>query len=63
MGVSEYITEIRMQKAKELLVSGQNLRLADISQMVGYSDPGHFSKSFKKNTGYSPSEYEDIKRK
>ncbi|WP_342424018.1 response regulator [Paenibacillus sp. FSL E2-0178] len=63
MGVSEYITEFRMQKAKELLVSGQNLRLADISQMVGYSDPGHFSKSFKKNTGFSPSEYEVIKRK
>ncbi|MEK4510559.1 MULTISPECIES: response regulator [Paenibacillus] len=58
ISVSDYIFELRMQTAKELLLSGKNLRLTDIAEMVGYSDPGHFSKSFKRNTGLSPSEYE-----
>ncbi|WP_256759744.1 response regulator [Cohnella sp. WQ 127256] len=58
MSVSDYLFETRMQRAKELLVSGQNLRLTNIAEMVGYSDPGHFSKSFKKYTGLTPSEYE-----
>lgn len=58
MSVSDYILETRMKKAKELLVSGRNLRLTDIAEMVGYADSGHFSKSFKKHTGLSPSEYE-----
>lgn len=58
MSVSEYIVETRMKKAKELLASGQNLRLSSIAEMVGYSDVAHFSKTFKKHTGLSPSEYE-----
>ncbi|MFC5407096.1 response regulator [Cohnella soli] len=56
--VSDFILDTRMQKAKELLVSGRNLRLTDIAEMVGYGDAGHFSKTFKKYTGISPSEYE-----
>ncbi|MCQ6561114.1 response regulator [Paenibacillus mendelii] len=63
MSVSDYILETRIQRAKELLISGNNLRLTDISQMVGYSDPGHFSKTFKKHTGLSPSEYEVTRTK
>ncbi|WP_054955606.1 response regulator [Paenibacillus dakarensis] len=62
-GISDYITEVRMQKAKELLSSGGNLRLADIAGLVGYSDPGHFSKSFKKHAGMTPSEYEVMRNK
>ncbi|MEC0244084.1 response regulator [Paenibacillus dokdonensis] len=58
MSVSDYIVETRMKRAKELLSSGQNLRLSSIAEMVGYSDLGHFSKTFKKHTGLSPSEYE-----
>ncbi|MFX3632317.1 MAG: response regulator [Candidatus Pristimantibacillus sp.] len=63
MSVSDYIVETRMQRAKELLISGKNLRLTDIAEMVGYSDASHFSKSFKKFTGRSPSEYEILRSK
>lgn len=63
IGVSDYITDVRMRKAKELLLHGHNLRLSDISLMVGYSDPSHFSKSFKKYTGLPPSEYEVLHKK
>lgn len=58
MSVSDYIVETRMKKAKDLLSSGRNMRLSSIAEMVGYSDLGHFSKTFKKHTGLSPSEYE-----
>ncbi|WP_068777065.1 response regulator [Paenibacillus sp. FJAT-26967] len=61
LSVNDYITEVRMQKAKDLLSSGNNIRLSDISEMVGYSDPGYFSKTFKKHVGLSPSEYETRK--
>ncbi|WP_162463239.1 response regulator [Paenibacillus psychroresistens] len=56
--VGDYITDIRMQKAKELLGKG-NIRVAAISEMVGFCDATHFSKSFKKRFGLPPSEYEN----
>ena len=59
--VSDCIASIRMQKAKEL-INSRNIRLADISEMVGYCDASHFSKSFKKHFGMSPSEYENIRK-
>lgn len=52
----EYLTEIRMHKAKELLRMTA-LRSADIAYQVGYNDPHYFSSAFKKNTGLSPIEF------
>ncbi len=56
--VIEYLTNIRMQKAKELLKSG-NIKHAEIARIIGYKDSSYFSKSFKKYFGISPSEYEN----
>ncbi|MDF2924453.1 MAG: two component AraC family transcriptional regulator [Paenibacillaceae bacterium] len=46
----------RMEKAKRLLGLA-NYRITDISYEVGYADHPHFTKTFKKFTGISPSEY------
>ncbi|MDF2934911.1 MAG: two component AraC family transcriptional regulator [Paenibacillaceae bacterium] len=46
----------RMEKAKKLLGQSQ-YRITDISFEVGYADHPHFTKTFKKYTGQSPSEY------
>ncbi|MNU01785.1 HTH-type transcriptional activator Btr [compost metagenome] len=51
----EYLTRIRIEKAKALLAS--ELKTADISHLVGIPDPKYFSKVFKKITGCSPAEY------
>jgi len=54
----EYLTNIRMEKAKELL-STSDYSMKEIGVMVGYSDPNYFSRSFKKNVGVTPTEYKE----
>lgn len=56
--LNQYLTEYRMEKAKQLL-SDPRYKIADISSKVGYSDGNYFGKSFKKYTGFSPSEYRE----
>lgn len=54
----EYLTSIRMEKAKELL-SGSGLSMKEICAQVGYADPNYFSRTFKKNVGLTPTEYKE----
>jgi Response regulator containing CheY-like receiver domain and AraC-type DNA-binding domain len=52
----EYLTDIRIEKAKEMLGDIQ-YKVYQISYQVGYKDPVHFSKLFKKQVGCTPKEY------
>lgn len=54
----EYVTEIRMNRAKELLL-GTDLSMKEICSEIGYADPNYFSRTFKKNTGLTPTEYKE----
>ncbi|QAY67244.1 response regulator transcription factor [Paenibacillus protaetiae] len=54
--MSDYISRIRMERAKVLLMNGQ-LRIAQVAEMVGYQDENYFSKVFKKQEGIRPGEY------
>ena len=56
--LNQYLTEYRMEQAKQLL-RDPRYKIADISSRVGYSDGNYFGKSFKKYTGFSPSEYRE----
>ena len=49
----QYLTELRMDKAAELL-QGTNLSVRAIAESVGYTDAGVFSKRFKKSKGITP---------
>lgn len=51
-----YLTQTRMDQAKNLLAM-TDLKIYEICQQVGYSDPQHFSRLFEKLTGYKPREY------
>ena len=62
MNFTEYLTSIRMNKAKELL-RDVRYKTYEISNMVGYSSSKHFSTVFRKQFGLSPTEYRDSKRK
>lgn len=52
----ELIQEFRMEKATYYLKSGQ-FSVSETSYKVGFSDPGYFSRSFKKHFGMSPADY------
>ena len=52
----EYLTTTRINKAKEMLRSS-SLSSNDIAYQVGFNDPHYFSYVFKKNTGFSPTEF------
>lgn len=52
----EYITEKRMERAKELLVH-TNINHQSVAQAVGYSNVYYFSMQFKKHTGETPGQY------
>lgn len=59
-GVSpqEYLTNIRIEKAKLLLKDRENnFTISDIAYAVGFKDSLYFSKQFRKKTGMPPSEY------
>lgn len=58
MTVSDYITKARMDASKKL-ISSKDYKLAFVAEAVGYSDPGYFSKCFKKYYGISPSLYRE----
>lgn len=56
----EYLTQLRLDKAKELLMC-TDMRSSEIGYQVGYKDPHYFSYIFKKTCGCTPKEYRSRK--
>lgn len=56
INIIDYITKIRIAKAKELLKS-TDLKVYMIAEYVGYTNSQYFSVLFKKSTGMTPFEY------
>ena len=56
--INEYITQERLNKAKEFLAQ-TNIHLYDVCYKVGYLSPSYFSRLFKKYTGQTPGEYRE----
>lgn len=54
--ISDYITELKISKAKELLVDTNN-KIYDISKILGFSNTSYFCSVFKKQTSLTPKEY------
>ena len=53
----DYLTGIRIQKAKEFLANPL-LTIKDICHQVGYKDPNYFARVFKKACGITPTDYQ-----
>jgi two-component system response regulator YesN len=59
-GFQEYLLDCRLQRAKHLLLDPA-LRIADIAQQVGYTNPKAFSMAFHKAYGFPPTEYREMR--
>lgn len=67
MSPSRYVSEKRMETAKEILLTEDGILLKEVAERVGYSDPLYFSKVFKNSIGMSPRAFmkknEEVTRK
>lgn len=59
--VWDYLTRLRVHRAKELLQSGTDA-IAAVGEKVGFPDQAYFSRVFRKATGMSPIAYRDSVR-
>ncbi|MCU6709702.1 AraC family transcriptional regulator [Paenibacillus sp. J5C_2022] len=58
ISISSYVQQLRIQKAKYLLIN-TSLSIQGIGEEVGYQDALYFSRVFKKLSGESPSQYRE----
>ncbi|MFL6119808.1 helix-turn-helix transcriptional regulator [Actinophytocola sp.] len=60
-GVSGRIRQLRIDRAKELLADPAHASrgIGEISRQCGFANAAHFSRTFRKLTGSSPSDYRD----
>ena len=56
MSPTDFIRNTRLKRAAQLITEGR-LSVTEIAYSVGYSSPGHFTKSFKKEFGVLPTQY------
>ncbi len=57
MGISQYVTELKIKKAKELLKLDYSVN--KVAEAVGFLESNYFTKVFKKITGVTPTEYKN----
>ncbi|NMB45725.1 MAG: helix-turn-helix transcriptional regulator [Firmicutes bacterium] len=57
----EYLSDIRISKAKELLTDGHSV--SDTALQVGFTDPAYFSRRFKQKERVSPLHYQLMVRR
>lgn len=54
--INQYVTAMRIDKARELLEQGE-LKIYEIAERVGYANSQYLSRIFFKETGYYPADY------
>lgn len=53
----KYLTKLRINEAKQILVNQPSVEIKKVGELVGYMDSCYFSRVFKANTGEYPTEY------
>ena len=53
----DFRQRLRIERAKQLLLSDEQYTVSEVAQELGFSDVYHFSKTFKKHCGVSPSKF------
>lgn len=63
LSYNEFLTDMRIRKAKELLENNEDVFVGEVAALVGFQDQYYFSKVFKKITGETPRDYRNRKGK
>lgn len=58
----EYITDMRIQAAKNLLLYRPDLKIEEIGKLVGYTSNSYFSKMFKSIENVTPAQFRNYRR-
>jgi AraC-like DNA-binding protein len=58
---SAYLREVRLRNAAELMAR-QPLTVRQVALLVGYRQPAHFAKAFRRRFGVTPARYRDAAR-
>lgn len=58
--VYECLTDYRINRARELLISNRRMEVQQIARRTGFSDTSHFIAMFKKATGVTPLEFRKL---
>ena len=53
-GIAEHIRNLRLDKAKHMLITSPELRISEISDVCGFNDYNYFITMFKRENGISP---------
>jgi len=61
LSYSQIVETTRTRRACDWLASG-GMPIAEIADMLGYSDPAHFSRAFRRQTGISPQQFRNQHR-
>ena len=56
LSIKDYLTDLRMQKAQQLLRDEANT-ISEVAAQVGFDNFSYFSTQFKKYTGLTPNEW------
>lgn len=57
-GIVEYITELKMKKARQLL-KDKSLKIVQVAKICGYENQSYFNKLFKSYYGMTPVQYRE----
>lgn len=62
MSPLDYFIHLKLQKAC-LFLYGTDMKIKEVAAAIGYDDPYHFSRLFKKSMHVSPEQYRGLRRK
>lgn len=54
---SDFVSQIKFEKATQLLISNPSKKVSDIADELGYSNLTYFTKLFKERYGMTPTQY------
>jgi DNA-binding response OmpR family regulator/nitrogen-specific signal transduction histidine kinase len=55
--VNEFIRNIRLKKAAEILKCSKNISISELAYTVGFSNPNYFTRVFREHFGVTPTQY------